>query len=1733
MHKKVRSEIYGIFKKFLMISSIISIANLSLYAQEYLEQTAGPPGNTSRAIAVHPDGSIFITSDDGSYYQSTNLGETWEKKSQRNYACEDMVITGEGEIFICETGVFKSTDLAKTWSDANTGLPSVTILSLLYDSDNGDLYAGTYEEGIYKSTDKGASWTAKNSGLTNFTSVRVLSMCRHTNGDIYAVATDYGANGFIYRSLDNGETWTVLSDPFTDKSFTDVTVTEDDRIFVTTCNGGVYRSDDGGISWSNFNSEINGICIKCITLLPADVILLGTTYGGLYRSADFGVTWMRITDGIYGSRVWDIVYDMEGNHSYVTIANGGIFRSDEVGLTWSDENEGLVHTDIRSLLVNENNTLFAGVYGVGVFRSYDQGQSWERVANGMENATVLSMAHKPGYLFAGTLSKGVFVSTTKGNDWTSVGLSDRIIDALAIGSGEEVFAGNSQGKIFKSTNNGTDWGEVYDSGVRISDIVLNKNSNILFAGMINNGGILRSDDGGNNWTPVNNNLGSLTVWALAASPTDQIIYASTDDGIYKTINNGDNWYKPVPTIVPVYNPSIAVNSLGEVFVGSNGSGLFRSRDGAENFILITEEPKYKSLQSLTFDSNGYLYVGTGVGESAGVFKSIRPTTERLVHFAVKMKNEDGFDPSTQSVVVRGNFNNWGGDGDFVLTTSADKDLTYVGSLTVTDTTNVIVPGLFEYKYVVPPDNWELFYYNRTAEWDGKDDLVLDTVWFSNQKDFTRMSTSAISEDGTNSRGVSWADYDNDGNEDLIILEAGNTSRNDLFRNNGDGTFTKITTGPVGTDTGDSRTACWGDYNNDGYIDLYITNLGGQNNFLYKNNGDGSFTSITGSETVIHGGSSVSAVWADFNNDGFLDLFVANIAGESNFLFMNNGDETFMTVTGQSIVTDISDSRGCAAADYDDDGDVDIFVTNAGDGENNFLYNNDKFGVFTQVSDGPVVNDHAVSSGGSWGDYNNDGWLDLYVTNRYGTPNMLYKNNQAGGFSLVGTAEIPEDSTDSRGSAWVDFDNDGLLDLYVANANNQKNILYKQRAGGNFLRVLLGSIVEDPNTDTRGAAWADFNNDGSPDLILGNNGGSNPLYRNNIFGNHYLKVKLIGTRSNSSALGAIVLAYHADTDGNPMVQRRDILGQTGFLSQNSITVTFGIGQETKIDSLIVYWPGGMKQPVSDISGVDQLITITEPNPTVPPPTPILNNPQDGATDVPIPALLTWSSEAAGTYTVQLAEDDIFNNLVYENVNVNNTRIFVDGTFLDYNITYYWRVNVTVADSTSDWSSPRLFTTFNNVIQATKTISFPQHDRRDEFSSSDYLLIGLPGNADVFFREVLGEGAGEKWMAYWDNGNTGTSQDYFIRYNSSNIFKFRTGQAFWIIHNGTINIDKAVHNAPLNELAQAEVVVHSGWNMITCPFGHPVSWDAVKQANGITADIPLYRYDRPNRRFTVHTILEPMEGFYFDNKQDTLTTLLVPYIDSFNKPLVNRDVIWDLKIELSSGETKAAFTRIGVGINAEIGLDKFDYRKPRALADLADIYFERPEWDSDYSRFGSDIRPRINEVEVWDFQVYAPQKSESELTFPGITNIPEEYEVYLIDKTRLTYQDLRDNDRYEFVSTPEISEFEIIIGDAEAVEEKLDAVIPMAYTLGQNYPNPFNPTTTIPLTLPEQSEVSLKVFNVLGQEVITLFKGTLNAGRHYFLWEGTNRAKILMPSGIYIYQMTTNTGFRFTGKMVLIK
>jgi hypothetical protein len=216
-----------------------------------------------------------------------------------------------------------------------------------------------------------------------------------------------------------------------------------------------------------------------------------------------------------------------------------------------------------------------------------------------------------------------------------------------------------------------------------------------------------------------------------------------------------------------------------------------------------------------------------------------------------------------------------------------------------------------------------------------------------------------------------------------------------------------------------------------------------------------------------------------------------------------------------------------------------------------------------------------------------------------------------------------------------------------------------------------------------------------------------------------------------------------------------------------------------------------------------------------------------------------------------------------------------------------------------------------------------------------------------------------------------------------------------------------------------------------------------------------------------------------------------------------------------------------------LDRFDYRKPRAVGAIPGVSFIRPEWDNRFLIFASDVRPRIDGAEVWEFQVYTPYQNRSVLTFPGLEDVGVDYAVYLIDRTRMVSVDLRQENSYNFISNPEISCFELVIGDAQEVQDKISQVLPATFVLAQNYPNPFNPSTTITIQLPEKSDINLKVFNLLGQEIMEVYNGALEAGRHFYIWNGVNSTGQILPSGVYIYVMTTNTGIRFAKKMILIK
>jgi len=453
----------------------------------------------------------------------------------------------------------------------------------------------------------------------------------------------------------------------------------------------------------------------------------------------------------------------------------------------------------------------------------------------------------------------------------------------------------------------------------------------------------------------------------------------------------------------------------------------------------------------------------------------------------------------------------------------------------------------------------------------------------------------VEDEGT-SQGVSWADYDDDGLTDLMVsnLIYPGGQDNWLYHNEGDGTFAKVVSGAIVGDGGLSRTSTWGDYDNDGDPDCFVANWPDQVNFLYNNNGDGTFARVAGTPPATEVRGSPAASWVDYDNDGHLDLFVANYG--TNSLFRNDGGSFSQTATGP-IVTDVSDSYGAAWADIDGDGDMDVFVPTPAEGipdKDNFLYRNNGDGSFFKETGDITVNDGGLSFGGSWGDYDNDGDQDLFVSNVSGEDNFLYQNDGIGGFSKVTAGPVVTSGGYSFGSCWGDYDNDGYLDLFVANYDSPstegEDFLYRNDGGGSFTLI----TDAEPTLELEGsygAAWADYDRDGDLDLAVAKTEGyTNALFRNTGNRNHWLALTLQGGQSNRSGIGAVVRA-RAIIDGNVVRQMRQVTAQTGYCGQNDLAVHFGLGDAAVADTVRIEWPSGTVQILTEVAA-DQYMTVVE-------------------------------------------------------------------------------------------------------------------------------------------------------------------------------------------------------------------------------------------------------------------------------------------------------------------------------------------------------------------------------------------------------------------------------------------------------------------------------------------------------------------------------------------------------------
>ncbi len=359
--------------------------------------------------------------------------------------------------------------------------------------------------------------------------------------------------------------------------------------------------------------------------------------------------------------------------------------------------------------------------------------------------------------------------------------------------------------------------------------------------------------------------------------------------------------------------------------------------------------------------------------------------------------------------------------------------------------------------------------------DGFEDLFIsngpaggqNNALFLNNGDgtFQAVSGDPIVQDGSPSDGATFADMDNDGDPDAFVVTWYGVA-NYFYRNNG-ASFTHVSdalTGNIGTY---SETASWGDYDNDGFVDLYLTNSDGdKRNMLYRNKGDDSFERITSGAPVTEADLSRCVNWVDYDNDGDADLFVTNESNQANDLFRNDGNGAFTKISSGPLVTSLRGSMSASWGDVDNDGDFDVVVANAGyfQTQNNQLFLNNG-GTFTEVSSGPLVTDGGCSYGTAFGDVDNDGDLDLAVANGYcngAIVNFLYLNDGQGNFTRAGNETL--DTPCSFGIAFGDYDNDGFLDLAIATCKNSNaspqppNLLYHNNGNNNnWLKIKLEGV----------------------------------------------------------------------------------------------------------------------------------------------------------------------------------------------------------------------------------------------------------------------------------------------------------------------------------------------------------------------------------------------------------------------------------------------------------------------------------------------------------------------------------------------------------------------------------------------------------------------------------------------------------------------------------------------------
>ncbi len=1184
------------------------------------------------------------------------------------------------------------------------------------------------------------------------------------------------------------------------------------------------------------------------------------------------------------------------------------------------------------------------------------------------------------------------------------------------------------------------------------------------------GGIYRSTDNGNTWLEVNEGIGSFYIFDIVVGSS---VYAATNGGIYRSDDNGNTWQLKNNGLAGGSWWALVIDQSGGIFAGNLGAGVYYSTDNGENW-------------------------SGGIGNLAdGIIKDL----------AINNAGE---------LFASGN----GG-----VHRSTDNGASWTQ----------IVNGLGWM------DVWSLSFFQN-----GSNENII-------------AGTSGGGVFISQNNGDLWQEFNN-GLSNLKVYHTLENATNDLFLGTQDGVFKSYDFGLNWVQSG---------INNEKVHSLVENNA----NNIFAGTRIGNFRSLdNGSSWNLINTGFISGPVKDLDVHPNNMIFVLSENGVSvssdngiSWLRKNNGliDTTYkeLRINDQGNIF-----VGTAIGIYrsDNNGDNWAFKGLAGDLVQNIVFN---------------TSGHVFA--GTWGtiggiyrsEDNGDSWTHLTNLNEDDIPAIAINHNDNTIFAGEWGNGVFRSS--DNGDTWTPVNNNltntqiralAINDAGDVFAGTEGNGIFRSHDNGdNWVEIntgLFDGIVRSICINSMGHLYIGTENNG---IFFSNDNGDNWIPLNG--GMPYPKVFDLALNSDEyflaatsggmfmsvipSALPQPLLSLPIDGETgielDPVLQWNSALGATSYEAQVNDNPTFNpplVWSLSGITNLseqayglsgqtTYYWRvrGDNFTGSSGWSDVWSFTTYSLP----------LLTTQDATNVTNVSAELNAVVNPNGHQIVvgfEYGEDMSYGTHSPASPDTISGTIGIPVsarvTWLSTDTEHHYRVIVSHLDGSFNIvGNDKMFYTgeYPATIDVSTSVNFPSNGTASNYQASDYRLVGLPGQKDDMLnitRFLTGE-HGTDWQAYWDNGtDSQNASDYLVEYNGSDQFKFGDGNALWIINKGNMNVNEiGIPTVPLNVNDVFSIVLHPGWNIITNPYDIGIAWWEIQQYNSFGE--PLYSFDGSWQEVQN---FNPYEGYYFDNTSG-LNVLEIPYAAILPKQVNNNLFEWQVGIHLTAGDIFVSSTSFGVSKGSDTGRDKYDFRKPRAVGAIPSVYFYRPEWDDGYGVFATDIRPEIQEAENWNFNVSGSLNQKSTLTFSGIEDVPKQHDIYLLDETHSVYINLRDKSEYSFVPVIKTSDFSVLVGNQETIFEELENLIPTEFKLGRNFPNPFNPSTIIPVSIPKGSKLTLKVYDVLGQEIRTIYDGTKDTGKHYFRWDGTNYLNQQVAAGIYLYRLNTSQGHVFVGKMVLVK